>query len=56
LVKDIWDSISEQPEQIKLTNSQKKNLIKDIWNILKNPSESKTWKEIKKVLKIGNDQ
>ena len=56
LVEDIWDSIAEHPEQIVLTDSQKEELDKRYTEYLKNPSEGKTWKNVKKILKSMNDK
>lgn len=51
LVEDIWDSITENPEKVTLTESQKEELDRRYEEYLKNPPLGKSWKQIKKSIK-----
>ena len=48
LVEDIWDSITEIPESIILTDSQKHELDLRLDEFYKNPSDGSKWDIIKK--------
>jgi putative addiction module component (TIGR02574 family) len=47
LVSALWDSISEHPELLKLTDAERKILDERMEAYMKNPTEGKTWSEIK---------
>ena len=47
LVEDIWDSIAEHPDEIPLTDSQKKELDKRLNAYYENPEAGKSWTEVK---------
>lgn len=50
LVSALWDSISENPESLKLTDSERKILDERMEAYMKNPTEGKPWSEIKSEL------
>jgi len=47
LVSVLWDSISENPEALKLTDSERKILDERMEAYMKNPTVGKPWSEIK---------
>ncbi|EFK96610.1 conserved hypothetical protein [sediment metagenome] len=47
-VEDIWDTIATVPENIQLTEPQKKELDKRLANYHKNSSAGSPWQEVKK--------
>jgi putative addiction module component (TIGR02574 family) len=47
LVEEIWDSIAEENECFQLTESQKEELDRRIESYQANPSQGRTWEEIK---------
>ena len=47
LVSVLWDSISEHPELLKLTDAERKILDERMEAYMKNPTEGKPWSEIK---------
>ena len=47
LVSALWDSISEHPESLKLTDVERKLLDDRMEAYMKNPTEGKPWSEIK---------
>ena len=48
LVEDIWDSITEVPEAISLTDTQKKELDSRLDSYHKNPKEGSPWEQVRK--------
>ena len=48
LVEDIWDSITEVPEAISLTDTQKKELDNRLDSYHKNPKEGSPWEQVRK--------
>ena len=50
LVSALWDSISEDPNSLKLTESERKLLDERMEAYMKNPTEGKPWSEIKSEL------
>lgn len=48
LVEDIWDSITEVPEAISLTDTQKKELDHRLDSYHKNPEEGSPWEQVRK--------
>jgi putative addiction module component (TIGR02574 family) len=47
LVSVLWDSISNDPDSLKLTEMEKKILDERMEAYMKNPTEGKPWSEIK---------
>jgi len=47
-VEDVWDSIAEQPEQVELPETVKKELDKRIDAYHRNTREGSPWKQVKK--------
>jgi putative addiction module component (TIGR02574 family) len=47
LIEDAWDSISQAPEQISLTEEQKKELDCRLDAYHRNPREGAPWQEIR---------
>ena len=47
LVSALWDSISEEPDLLKLTDSERKLLDERMEAFMKNPTEGRPWSEIK---------
>ena len=47
LVEDIWDSIATENEAFELSQSQKDELDKRSFSFEQNPSQGRTWQEIK---------
>ena len=47
LVEEIWDSISNNPEAVPLTENQKKELDKRLNSYYKNPKAGSPWPEVK---------
>lgn len=43
LVEDIWDSIAELPEEVPLTDEQKKELDRRLDAYRRNPNEGSPW-------------
>jgi putative addiction module component (TIGR02574 family) len=50
LVSALWDSISENPDTLKFTNSERKILDERMEAYMKYPTEGKPWSEIKSEL------
>ncbi|MGB1799694.1 MAG: addiction module protein [Gammaproteobacteria bacterium] len=48
LVEDIWDSIAEMPEAVKIPEWHKLELEKRLDAYHTNPDEGSPWKEVKK--------
>jgi putative addiction module component (TIGR02574 family) len=47
LVEDIWDSVSEVPEAVVLTEEQKSELNRRLDAYHKNPGEGSPWSEVR---------
>ena len=47
LVEEIWDSIAEDNGCFELTEAQKQELDRSIESFRANPSQGRTWEEIK---------
>jgi len=47
LVEEIWDTIAEETEAFELTDAQKQELDRRLEWVRKNPSQGRTWDEIK---------
>jgi putative addiction module component (TIGR02574 family) len=47
LVEDIWDSIARENEAFQLSQAQKNELDKRSRSFQENPSQGRTWQEIK---------
>jgi putative addiction module component (TIGR02574 family) len=54
LVEDIWDSIARENESFELSQSQKDELEERSLFLEKNPSQGRTWEEIKSEFLNGN--
>ena len=50
LVEDIWDSIQEVPDELGLTDSQRKELARRAEDYYKNPHEGIPWNTLKEQL------
>ena len=50
LVQDIWDSIADEGEQIKLTVDQKAELDRRMKDYGESPEEFSTWDDVKRSL------
>lgn len=48
LVEDVWDTISEVPESVKLTQEQKQILDERLEAYHKNPNAGSPWEDVKK--------
>jgi putative addiction module component (TIGR02574 family) len=48
LVEDIWDSIAEMPEAVKIPEWHKQELEKRLEAYHANPHEGSPWEEVKK--------
>ena len=48
LVEEIWDSIAEDNGCFELTEDQKQELDRRLESFRTNPSQGRTWEEIKK--------
>ena len=47
LVEDIWDSVSEVPDAVVLTEEQKSELDRRLDAYHKNPSEGSPWSDLR---------
>lgn len=47
LVEEIWDSIAEDTEYFALTDEQRQELDRRLESFRVNPSQGRTWEEIK---------
>jgi putative addiction module component (TIGR02574 family) len=47
LVEDIWDTITEVPDEVSLTEEQKIELDRRLDAYQKNPDEGSHWEEVK---------
>ncbi len=50
IVEDIWDSISNAPEELSLTEAEKLELDKRLESYKQNPDEGIEWETLKKNL------
>jgi putative addiction module component (TIGR02574 family) len=50
IVEDIWDSISESPESLELSEAEKSELDKRLESYQQNPNEGIEWETLKKNL------
>lgn len=50
IVEDIWDSISESPESLSLSEAEKLELDKRLESYKENPNEGIKWETLKKNL------
>ena len=50
IVEDIWDSISESPESLELSEAEKLELGKRLESYRQNPNEGIEWETLKKNL------
>jgi len=50
IVEDIWDSISESPDSLELSEAEKAELDKRLESYQKNPNEGIEWEALKKNL------
>ncbi len=50
IVEDIWDSISNTPEELSLSEDEKMELDKRLESYRKNPDEGVEWETLKKNL------
>ena len=51
LVEDIWDSIAEVPEQVKLTEEQKAELDRRLDAYHQNPDEGSPWEFVREQIR-----
>ena len=51
IVEDIWDSIITSEEDFPITDEQKSELDSRLEAYYKNPTEGKSWKEVKDNIK-----
>ena len=47
LVEEIWDSIAAEPEEIPLTDAQKRDLQRRLGAYEANPKQGASWEEVK---------
>jgi putative addiction module component (TIGR02574 family) len=50
IVEDIWDSISQNPEQLPVSEAEKIELDKRLESYKQNPNEGIEWETLKKSL------
>lgn len=50
LAEDLWDSISQQQEELPLSEAQQQELDRRLENYQKNPTNGSSWEEVKKRL------
>lgn len=53
IVEDIWDSISQNPEQLPVSEAEKLELDKRLESYKQNPNEGIEWETLKKNLLEG---
>ncbi len=51
LINDLWDEVSNEEDEISLSEAQEKMLDERYEQFLKNPEEGKSWEEVKRGLK-----
>lgn len=54
IVEDIWDSISNTPEELSLSEAEKLELDKRLESYEQNPNEGIEWETLKKNLSLEN--
>ena len=47
LVEEIWDSIAAHPESLPVTEAQKAELDRRLADYRANPSQGRTWEEVR---------
>ncbi|MGE0884177.1 MAG: addiction module protein [Blastocatellales bacterium] len=47
LVEDIWDSVAAFPDEVALTEAQKKELDRRLQSYAQNPQEGIPWEDLK---------
>ncbi|BAT55463.1 addiction module component [Nostoc sp. NIES-3756] len=50
LAEDLWDSISEQEQEVPLSEAQQQELDRRLASYQQNPANGSTWEEVKKRL------
>ncbi|HEY9693036.1 MAG TPA: addiction module protein [Oculatellaceae cyanobacterium] len=50
LAEDLWDSISQQQEELPLSEAQQQELDRRLENYQENPTNGSSWEEVKKRL------
>lgn len=50
LAEDLWDSISEQQEELPLSEAQQQELDRRLESYKQNPTNGSSWTEVKKRL------
>ena len=50
LVEDLWDTIAQSPQEIRLSDVQKEELDRRIERLDRFPDEGKDWSELKKTI------
>ncbi len=54
LVEDLWDSIAEVPDAVKLSEEQRKELDERLEQFHQNPEAGSSWEDVKdRILKRG---
>ncbi|QQR81867.1 MAG: addiction module protein [Deltaproteobacteria bacterium] len=48
LVEEVWDSLTESPNQLRLTAGQKEELDSRLKSYKKNPKKTSSWQDVKK--------
>lgn len=50
LVEDIWDSVATMPDEVAVTPAQRDELAQRLQAYAANPTEGKTWQQVKHAL------
>lgn len=50
LAEDLWDSITETPESVPVTEAQRQELDRRLEAYRQNPSSGSTWKDVRQRL------
>ena len=50
LIEEVWDSLAEDPSQLPISASQKRELEKRLKSYKKNPHKTSSWQDVKKRL------
>jgi putative addiction module component (TIGR02574 family) len=50
LAEDLWDSISQQQEELPLTEAQQQELDRRLESYKQNPANGSSWEDVKKRL------
>ncbi len=53
LAEDLWDSISQQQEELPLSEAQEQELDRRLENYHKNPTNGSSWEEVKNWIKFS---